>query len=138
MIVVDTNVISEAMNPAPNQAVIAWLNLQSAQTLFITSVSVAELVFGIGILPAGNRKNALADAFEGLLALFEDRVLPFDVNAARHYALIASSSRANGQTIAIADGFIAGIAGANGFAVATRDTAPFKAAGLAVINPWQS
>jgi len=138
MIVVDTNVISEAMNPAPNQAVIAWLNLQSAQTLFITSVSVAELVFGIGILPAGNRKNALTDAFEGLLALFEDRVLPFDINAARHYALIASSARANGQIIAIADGFIAGIAGANGFAVATRDTAPFKAAGLPVINPSQS
>ena len=77
MIVLDTNVISEAMKPAPNPAVRAWLNEQVAETLYLTSVTLAEMLFGIAVLPAGRRRNTLTRALDGLLELFGDRVLPF-------------------------------------------------------------
>ena len=85
MIVLDTNVISEAMKPGANPAVRTWLNEQVAETLYLTSVTLAEILFGIAVLPAGRRRNTLTRAFDGLLELFGDRVLPFDTDAARHY-----------------------------------------------------
>jgi predicted nucleic acid-binding protein len=89
MIVLDTNVVSEAMKPEPNPAVRAWLNDQAAETLYLSSVTLAELLFGIATLPAGKRKDMLAQTLDGLLALFRDRVLPFDTDAARRYAELA-------------------------------------------------
>ncbi len=83
MIVLGTDVISEAMKPEPHPAVRAWLNEQAAETLYLSSVTVAELLFGIGALPPGRRKDMLAQALDGLLALFRNRVLPFDIDAAR-------------------------------------------------------
>lgn len=136
MIVLDTNVISEAMKPEPNPAVRAWLNEQVAETLYLSSVTLAELLFGIGTLPAGKRKKALGEALDGLLELFVDRVLTFDTEAARHYAALAVNARAAGKGFPTPDGYIGAIAGSRGFIVATRDTSPFEAAGLAVINPW--
>ncbi|MEW6486939.1 MAG: type II toxin-antitoxin system VapC family toxin [Thermodesulfobacteriota bacterium] len=138
MIVLDTNVVSEAMKPQPHPAVQTWLDAQAAETLYLSSVTLAELLFGIGTLPAGRRRDALAQVLEGLLELFEDRVLAFDADAARHYAGLAVSARAAGKGLPTPDGYIAAIAAARGFTVATRDVAPFQAAGLAVINPWEA
>lgn len=138
MIVLDTNVVSEAMRAEPNPAVLAWLDDQAAETLYLTSVTLAELLFGISALPVGRRKGALTQTLDGLLALFGDRVLAFDTDAARHYAGLAVAARTAGRGFPTPDGYIAAIAAARGFAVATRDVAPFRAAGLNVIDPWEA
>jgi predicted nucleic acid-binding protein len=139
MIVLDTNVVSEAMMPAPRPAAVrAWLDNQAAETLYLSSVTVAELLFGIAAMPAGKRKNMLTETVEGLLALFLDRVLPFDIEAARHYAELATLARANGRGFPTPDGYIAATAASRGFIVASRDTAPYTAAGVTVINPWEA
>lgn len=136
MIVLDTNVVSEAMKPAPDVAVQAWLNDQVAETLYLSTVTLAELLFGIQALKAGRRKNLLQQALDGLLELFEGRVLPFDADSARHYADLAVKARNSGRGFPTPDGYIAAIAAAHGYFVASRDTSPFEAAGLKVVNPW--
>ncbi|MBZ7927163.1 type II toxin-antitoxin system VapC family toxin (plasmid) [Ensifer adhaerens] len=136
MIVLDTNVVSEAMKPAPDLAVRNWLNDQVAETLYLSSVTLAELLFGIAALPEGRRKKALAETLDGMLELFDDRVLPFDTAAARHYADLAAIARAAGKGFPTPDGYIVAIAASRGFIIATRDTSPFEAAGLSVVNPW--
>ena len=136
MILLDTNVVSEAMKPAPDDTVRAWLDEQAAETLYLSSVTIAELLFGIGALPDGRRKDRLNEALNGVMELFADRVLPFDIDAARHYADLAVKARAAGKGFPTPDGYIAAIAAARGFAVATRDTSGFVAAGVEVIDPW--
>ncbi len=136
MIILDTNVISEAMKPEPHQAVRAWLNDQTAETLYLSSVTLAELLFGIAALPAGKRKDMLSQALDGLMRLFRDRVLPFDTDAARRYAELAVMAKTGGRGFPTPDGYIAAIAASRGFIVASRDTAPFEAVGVRVINPW--
>ena len=138
MIVLDTNIVSEAMKPEPDAAVRAWLNDQPAETLYLSSVTLAELLFGIAALPAGKRKNRLARALDGLMELFEGRMLPFDTDAARHYAELALTARNGGRGFSTPDGYIAAIAASRGFIVASRDTSPYQAGGLQVINPWES
>ena len=138
MILLDTNVVSEAMKPAPDDTVRVWLDEQAAETLYLSSVTIAELMFGICALPDGKRKEKLADALDGVMELFADRVLPFDVGAARHYAELAVKARAAGKGFPTPDGYIAAIAASKGFAVATRDTSAFDAAGVAVIDPWRA
>ena len=137
MIILDTNVVSEAMKPKPNPVVRAWLNDQAAETLYLSSVTLAELLFGIAALPSGKRKEMLALTLEGLMGLFKDRVLPFDVEAARHYADLAVVAKVSGLGFPTPDGYIAAIAASRGFIVASRDTAPYEAARVTVINPWQ-
>ena len=136
MIVLDTNVVSEAMRPGPDPAVRDWLDRQAAETLYLTSVTVAELLFGIAALQDGRRKQALATVLDGLLALFEGRILAFDTAAARHYAELAVRARAAGRGFPTPDGYIAAIAASRACPVATRDTSAFDAAGVAVIDPW--
>lgn len=138
MIVLDTNVVSEAMKPAPDPAVRDWLDEQVAETLYLSSVTVAELLFGIGALPDGRRKEKLATTLDGLLGLFEGRILPFNTAAARRYADLAVAARHSGQGFPTPDGYIAAIATAHGFAVATRDASAFKAAGVPIIDPWRA
>lgn len=138
MILLDTNVVSEAMKPAPDDAVRAWLDEQAAETLYLSSVTVAELMFGIGALPKGKRKNKLADALDGVMKIFADRILPFDVDAARRYADLAVKARAAGKGFPTPDGYIAAIAASKDFAVATRDASAFDAAGVEVIDPWNA
>jgi predicted nucleic acid-binding protein len=138
MIVLDTNVVSEAMKPEPHPNVRAWLNKQAADTLYLSSVTLAELLFGIRALPAGKRKEMLALALDGLMELFKDRVLPFDVDAARHYADLAVIAKAAGRGFPTADGYIAAITVSRKFIVASRDIGPYQAAGVAVIDPWKS
>ena len=137
MIVLDTNVVSDAMRPEPDATVIAWLNEQAAQTLYLSSVTLAELLFGIRALPAGKRKNMLDRALTELLELFKGRVLPFDTDAARRYADLAVTARNGGRGFPTPDGYIAAVAASRGFIVASRDTSPYKAAGVKVINPWK-
>ena len=137
MIVLDTNVVSEAMKPEPHPAVRAWLNDQAAETLYLSSVTLAELLFGIAALPAGKRKNMLAQALDGLMGLFRDRVLPFDTDAARRYAELAVTAKTGGRGFPTPDGYIAAIAASRGYIVASRDTVPYEAAGVSVINPWK-
>ena len=137
MIVLDTNVVSEAMKPEPHQRVRAWLNDQAAETLYLSSVTLAELLFGIAALPVGKRKDMLAQALDGLMGLFRDRVLPFDIDAARGYAELAVTAKIGGRGFPTPDGYIAAMAASRGFIVASCDTAPYEAAGVSVINPWQ-
>ena len=138
MILLDTNFVSEAMKTAPDDTVRVWLDEQAAETLYLSSVTIAELMFKIGALPDGKRKEKLADALDGVMELFADRVLPFDVGAARHYAELAVKARAAGKGFPTPDGYIAAIAASKGFAVATRDTTAFDAAGVEVIDPWRA
>ncbi len=136
MIILDTKVVSEAMKPEPHPRVHAWLNDQAAETLYLSSVTLAELLFGIAALPAGRRKEALAQALEGLMGLFRDRVLFFDIDAARHYAELAVRASNGSRGFPTAYGHIGAIATSRGFIVASRDAAPYEAAGVGIINPW--
>ena len=111
----DTNVVSEAMKPDPHAAVRDWLDDQASETLYLSSVTAAELMFGIGVLPAGRRREKLIEILHGLLDLFEGRVLPFDLDAARHYADLAAAARSAGRGFPTADGYIAAIAASRGF-----------------------
>lgn len=136
MIILDTNVVPEAMKPIPDDAVRSWLDEQAVETLFLTSVTVAELMFGIGALPAGKRREKLSAALDGLMGFFAGRILPFDTPAAQQYAGLAVRVPAAGKGFSTPDGYVAAIAAAKGFAVATRDTSAFNAAVIGVINPW--
>jgi toxin FitB len=136
MIVLDTNVVSEIMKPDPHPAVRAWLNYQVAETLYLSSVTIAESLFGIGALSPGNRRNKLSQAFDGVVGLFKGRILPFDYDAAQHYSVLALTAKAAGRGFPVPDGYIAAIASARGFVVASRDTSPYNAASVMVANPW--
>ena len=139
MILLDTNVVSEPLRPAPDARVVAWIDAQPLETLFLSAITVAELRAGMALLPAGKRRSGLHDSLETrLLPLFAGRVLPFDLGCSPAYAALIARARAAGLAIASADVTIAAIAAANGLAVATRDTAPFEAAGVTVIDPWRA
>jgi len=139
MIVLDTNVVSEPMRANADPAIQHWLDQQVAETLYLTVTSLSELLVGIEILPEGRRKEGLDTALTQLIErLFASRILPFDQPAAVVYARLVGRARAAGRTISVADGQIAAIASVRGFAVATRDTEPFVAVGVPVINPWQA
>lgn len=139
MILLDTNVMSEPLRHAPEPRVIAWIDAQAMETLYLCAITVAELRAVVALLPAGKRRSGLQQNLEKrVLPLFAGRVLPFDVACAQAYAALMAKARAAGLAIATADGYIAAIAAANGFTVATRDTGPFEAAGVAVIDPWQA
>ena len=139
MIVLDTNVISEPLKPLADPAVIRWLDAQDPETLYLTATNLAEILIGIALLPAGTRKRGMELAMQSLLTkLFAGRFLSFDREAAIAFALLGSRAAAKGYSISVADCQIAAIAAVHGFAVATRDTAPFLAAGVPVVNPWVS
>lgn len=137
MILLDTNVVSEPLKAAGDTNVLAWFDAQIVETLYLSTISLAELRFGIAVLPEGKRRDTLHFSLEQrVLPLFAGRILSFDDDASQSYATLRARARAGGQAIAPADGYIAAIAVTHGLAVATRDTSPFEAAGLAVINPW--
>ncbi len=138
MIVVDTNVISEFMGTPPVPAVLQWLNAQDSITLYITSVSIAEIQLGLRIMPAGKRQQLLAQQFEQFLTVaFDTRILTFDAKAAKHYADCRGSRRKSGQPMSTLDAQIAGICRANGYALATRNTKDFKGCQIELINPFE-
>ena len=139
MILLDTNVISEPLKLTADVAVLNWLDAQMIETLYLSTISLAELRFGIAALSPGKRRDTLHTSFEQrILPLFAGRILPFDAAASEAYAVLRARARAQGKAIAPADGYIAATAISHGLMVATRDTGPFEAAGLKVINPWST
>ena len=138
MILLDTNVVSEPIRRHPDSRVLDWLDAQVIETLYFSTISLAELLLGVENLPVGRRRTALAATLEQQITeLFGDRIIPFDIPAAEAYAKVVARARSQGQSISNADGQIAGVAAANKFRIASRDEQPFRAAGLVVINPWK-
>jgi toxin FitB len=137
MIVLDTNVLSETWRPAPSPKVLAWMRSQPMSALFTTTITEAELFYGIALLPDSKRRRALEAAVSLIFA--EDlagRVLPFDSAAAREYAGIAAARRHAGRPIAEAQ--IAAIARSRGAAVATRNGEDFAGCGVTIVSPWEA
>lgn len=138
MILLDTNVVSEPLRHAPDEHVIKWIDAQPLETLYLSVITVAELRARVALLPTGRRRANLHENIERqVLPVFAGRVLPFDMACTNAYASLLEKARAIGQVVETADACIAAIAITNGFAVATRDTRPFLAAGVTVINPWE-
>jgi predicted nucleic acid-binding protein len=139
MIVLDTNVVSELMKEAPDETVRAWVAGQPATSLYTTSITQAEILHGIALLPAGKRRNALEAAAE---AMFKDdfggRVLPFGSDAAQSYARISAQRRRGGRPISQFDAQIAAIARSAGAALATRNTTDYEGCGVRLVNPWSA
>jgi len=137
LILLDTCVVSEPLKPRPAAAVQDWLDNQAAESLYLSTISLAELLAGVAALPAARRRSALAAGLTSLLEkLFAGRILSFDPAAAALFPQIVTAARKRGTTMSFADAQIASIAAAHGFSVATRDTDPFLAAGIPVIDPW--
>lgn len=138
MIILDTNVISEPLRPTPNSTVTGWLDAQDIATLHLSTVTLAEVRYGIAALPEGRRRHRLHERFENeVLPLFTDRRLPFGEPDSAACAELRAAARSRGAPLGDLDALIAGTARAHGYAVATRDTAPFESAGLSVINPFE-
>ena len=137
MFVLDTNVVSELLRPSPDPVVESWVAERPAAELHFSAVGEAELRYGVAILSAGRRRDALTLAIEAILREdFEGRILLFDSHAAREYAEIASARRAAGRSVAPADCQIAAIARSRGMAVATRNVRDFGDIEVEVFNPW--
>lgn len=138
MIVVDTNVVSELMRPSPSSRVRDWVRSQLGRELYTSSVTVAEVLYGIERLPRGRRQEQLRSAATELFDGFADQVLAFDAGAAVQYALVVSGRERTGLPIDGFDAQIAAICRANGAELATRNVADFRETGINVINPWDS
>ncbi len=138
MIVVDTNVVSEAMRLAPSPQVLRWLDKQRADQLFTTAVTVAEIYYGIELLPKGKRRATLLVAAEAVFEDFRDRILAFDGEAARVFSRISASRRASGRSISQSDAQIAAIVQLHGATLATHNLADFENCGIHALDPWQS
>lgn len=138
MIILDTNVISEMLAASPSTSVEAWLGDQHPASVFTTAITQAEILYGIEILPEGRRRRDLEAA---ILPIFTDdlagRILPFDSDAARTYAIIAAARRKVGRPISQFDAQIAAIAVSRGAALATRNVSDFVETGAVVVNPWE-
>ncbi|KAA8384976.1 MULTISPECIES: type II toxin-antitoxin system VapC family toxin [Acetobacteraceae] len=137
MIVLDTNILSELMRSGPDGAVLAWMSRQSMMTLFITAITQAEILYGLALLPEGRRRDLLIAAARAMFEEdFSGRILPFDGEAARVYAEIASRRRQAGEPISQFDAQIAAITQSRGASLATRNTRDFLNCGITLINPW--
>ena len=138
MIILDTNVLSELMRPQPAEVVLRWMAGQPAIALHVTSISYAEILFGIALLPDGKRRRAFAEQAEAMFVEdFAGRVLSFDITVAPAYAMIAGQRRQAGNRIEPVDGMIAAIAHTHGAAIATRDS-DLAGCSIPVIDPWQA
>lgn len=137
MIILDTNIVSELLRPAPEPKVEAWLAAQDGGQVYLTALSEAELRYGVAILTDGKRRDALAEAIDAMLREdFRDRILPFDSAAAEAFATIAADRRGAGRPISQFDCQIAAIGRAQGAMVATRNARDFEGCGIEVIDPW--
>lgn len=137
MIVLDTNVLSELMRAEPDPAVLAWVARQPREALCTASIVQTEILYGIALLPDGRRKTGLAAAAAAMFAEdFAGRVLPYDGQAARHYAEIVTARRAAGEPIEAFDALIDATARVAGATIATRDIGGFAGCGIELIDPW--
>lgn len=139
MIILDTNVLSEALRPRPEPRVIEWLASQATASLFVTTVTQAEILYGIAILDPGRRRE---DLYASAVAMFAEdfagRILGFDTDAAPAFAAIAAERRQAGRPISQFDAQIAAIARSRGAALATRNQRDFETCGIELIDPWTS
>ena len=137
MIILDTNVLSALMQQQPDPQVVAWLDDQPADTIWLNSITVFEARYGLALLPAGRRKDLLEQRFEELLQDdLQNRALLFDINAAAHAAQLAADRKMRGRPVEMRDTFIAGIALARRAALATRNVRHFDDLSVPVVNPW--
>lgn len=134
MIIIDTNVVSEMMRPAPDSQVLAWT--ATTGRLHTTAITLAEVEYGLARLPRGRRKERLTATAAEVLAEFDDVILPFDARAARRYAGIVTDREKAGRPITVADAQIAAICASHGSVLATRNTGDFADTGIAVVDPW--
>ena len=139
MIILDTNVVSEFMTSPPASAVLDWLNAQETTSLFLTTITIAEIGFGLRIMPKGRRRDLLTERFEQFVTTaFEQRILSFDEDAARVYGEVLGYRREIGRPISSLDGQIAAIARSRGFSVATRNIKDFEDCQVDLINPFSA
>lgn len=138
MIILDTNVVSEPLKPKPDAAVLAWLDRQAPETLYLTSITLSELQAGIEILPAGKRRTALQGVTSELITRFDGRILSFDHDSAYAFGRAFAGTQKAGDPIHFGDCAIAAIAITHGFALATRNVRDYKGAGIELINPWNA
>jgi|SRR5579883_156298 predicted nucleic acid-binding protein len=137
MIILDTDVMSALMRPAPEKAVADWLDLQSPVAVWTTAITIMELRFGIQILPEGKKRSRLLEEFDAVLVEdIGERIVAFDVVAARHTANLMADRQKRGRPVELRDTMIAGIALAHDATIATRKTAHFRDLSVSVINPW--
>jgi toxin FitB len=137
MIIVDTNVVSEPLRPMPDANVVAWLDRQGQETLYLTAISVAELLGGVAVLPRGKRKEQLAGVVNAVIDAFEGRVLSFDKQSGVAHAEVYCNLIAAGKRVDFSDSAIAAIAKRHRFAIATRNKKHFEGAGVPLIDPWR-
>jgi len=139
MILLDTNVVSEVMKTRPSDAVVAWLNEQASEKLFVSAITIGEIAYGLRILPDGKRRSGLRERFERFVAVaFDQRVLAYDESAAQIYAELMGDRKELGLPISVPDGQIAAIARVNHLAVATRNVLDFEHCGIDVLNPFEA
>jgi predicted nucleic acid-binding protein len=137
VILLDTNVVSELMKPYPNPAVSAFIGRQFISELFVPSLAVAEIRFGLARLPVGHRRDDLTQAFAAFLeAGFQSRILPFDEHCVAGYAKARSLREQAGRPIQVLDALIGGMALTHGAILATRNLTDFDSYGLTLVNPW--
>lgn len=139
MILLDTNVVSAAMAPEPPSRLLEWLNRQSTETLFLSSITLAEIAYGIRILPDGRRRRSLGERFEKFIAVgFAQRILAFDAPSAAQYPEVMGHRREIGRPLSALDGQIVSIARAHSSALATRNLRDFEDCGVELINPFET
>ena len=138
MIVLDTDVLSELMKSQPDKSVVRWIGKHQATSLFITTLTQAEILYGLEILPVGKRHTALKKAAKAMFELdFAGRILPFDTDAAQLFAIMAAERRKIGRPISQIDAQIAAITRSHNAALATRNVDDFEECGIEIINPWE-
>jgi len=138
VILLDTNVLSELMKPAPEPTVVQWLDAQLDSQVFLPAITKAEIELGIALLPNGKRKDTFTRLASALFDEFRNRILPFDAGAASYYANLVATARKTGRTISVEDAQIAAITQANRLTLATRNTRDFEfIPDLLLINPWE-
>lgn len=137
MILLDTNIVSEVMRVAPEPAVLKWLNNSDASDLYISTITIGEISYGLQIMPEGQRREAVNERFEQFIDRgFSHRVLAFDEFAAFTYGEIMARRKRIGRPMSVPDGQIASIARVRSMAVATRNMLDFEETGIELINPW--
>jgi len=138
MTVLDTNVLTELMLPAPEPAVLRWFSRQTAEDLHVTAVTMSEILYGIELISTGRRRDALRAGAEKMFGVvLADQILSFEDRAARAFSQIASSRRRQGKPILAFDAQIAAIARVHGATLATRNTYVFEGCGVRLVNPWE-
>lgn len=139
MVILDTNIVAEMMKASPAPEVVSWLNGQESSALFLTTITLGEIEYGLRVMPQGRRRLQLEQGFERILAeAFAGRIFAFDEEAARRYGEVMGRRKELGRPLSVLDGQIVSIARAKGCAVATRNVRDFTECGVEVINPFAS